>query len=117
MHDRPVGRGYVQLTETGDGIWPKLDESAGASGEIAAHEFHYASLEDLSGQLRFAYKVMRGHGIDGEHDGMVINNLTACFAHQRNLTSNHWAENFVAFVAQFKTADLPETAKPATLTA
>ena len=106
MHDRPIGRGYVRLTETGNGNWPDRDGTGNDAADIPAHEFHYASLEDLSGDLDYAYKVMRGHGIDGEHDGLMINNLTACFAHQRNLTSNRWAENFVAFVEQHKKTKL-----------
>ncbi len=106
MHDRPIGRGYVRLSETGKGMWPERDGAEKETTDIPAHEFHYASLEDLSGDFDYAYKVMRGHGIDGEHDGLMVNNLTACFAHQRNLTANHWAECFVAFVEQHKKAEL-----------
>ena len=39
MHARPVGRGYVQLRETGRGPWPA--RPAGAPALIRAHEFHY----------------------------------------------------------------------------
>lgn len=111
MHDRPIGRGYVRLSETGEGLWPQMDEPI---EDIPAHEFHYASLEGISGEQRYAYKVMRGHGIDGEHDGLILHNLTACFAHQRNLTLNKWAEKFVGFVQQHKLASaLPETEQAA----
>lgn len=99
MHDRPIGRGYVRLKETGNGLWQTVDKSG---EDLPAHEFHYASLEGLSEDQCFAYNVMRGHGIDGAHDGLIINNLTACFAHQRDLGANRWAESFVEFVAQCK---------------
>ncbi|MBT3988970.1 MAG: cobyrinate a,c-diamide synthase [Rhodospirillaceae bacterium] len=114
MHDRPIGRGYVRLSETGDGLWPNSGE---VIEDIPAHEFHYASLEGVSGDQRYAYKVIRGHGIDGEQDGLILNNLTACFAHQRNLTDNKWAENFVGFVRQHKMSRPSSEASQEALTA
>ncbi|MBT5036409.1 MAG: cobyrinate a,c-diamide synthase [Rhodospirillaceae bacterium] len=114
MHDRPIGRGYVQLQETGDGLWSTPREQ---DQDFPAHEFHYASLDGLSSDQRFAYKVKRGHGIDGAHDGLIIHNLTACFAHQRDLGSNRWAENFVDFIAQCKLQDEPLAVEKAALTA
>jgi cobyrinic acid a,c-diamide synthase len=99
MHDRPIGRGYVQLNETNEAIWPK-DKDLDLVSEIPAHEFHYASLEGMSDNHRYAYNVARGHGIDGKRDGLIINNLMACFAHQRSLSTNKWAERFIRFVKQ-----------------
>ncbi|HEU5338536.1 MAG TPA: cobyrinate a,c-diamide synthase, partial [Sulfuricaulis sp.] len=43
MHDRPKGRGYVVLRETGQGPWPGTATGKPPS-EIRAHEFHYSSL-------------------------------------------------------------------------
>ena len=48
--------------------------------------------------LSFAYRVMRGAGIDGRHDGIVIGNLLAGFAHHRNTGANPWVKRFVEFV-------------------
>jgi len=95
MHKRPIGRGYVQLADTGALPWPDL----GAAGEmVPAHEFHYASLENLPANLAYAYEVKRGHGIDGRNDGLIIGNLVAGFSHQRQTAANRWADRFVAFV-------------------
>jgi len=96
MHERPQGRGYVRLRETGFGLWPGVS----AMTEIRAHEFHYSSLENLDTDLRFAYDVLRGTGIDGRHDGIVYKNVLACYAHMRDLESNHWAARFVSFVRE-----------------
>jgi cobyrinic acid a,c-diamide synthase len=93
MHDRPVGRGYVHLRETGHGPWPRA-----ASPLIRAHEFHYSSVENLAPDVEFAYEVERGHGIDGRHDGIVHKNLLASFAHLRDVAGNPWARRFVDFV-------------------
>ncbi len=96
MHERPVGRGYVQLEETADHPWP------GAPGQpvFPAHEFHYSALEDLPASVRFAYRVHRGMGVDGRHDGIVHRNLLASYAHLRDTSHNHWAARFVAFVRE-----------------
>ncbi len=47
MHDRPMGRGYVMLRETGQGPWPAT-ATGQAPAEIRAHEFHYSTLENLA---------------------------------------------------------------------
>jgi len=95
MHARPVGRGYVHLRETGDGLWPA--RQAGDPALIRAHEFHYSSVENLAPGTRFAYAVERGHGIDGRHDGIVHHNLLASYAHLRDVADNRWARRFVEF--------------------
>jgi cobyrinic acid a,c-diamide synthase len=95
MHARPVGRGYVHLRETGDGLWPA--PPSGAAGLIRAHEFHYSSVENVAPGARFAYEVERGYGIDGRHDGLVHGNLLASYAHLRDVADNRWARRFVAF--------------------
>lgn len=94
MHDRPVGRGYVQLEETAAHPWP------GQPGQriFPAHEFHYSALEPLPEGTRFAYRVHRGMGVDGNHDGIVYRNLLAAYAHLRDTSHNHWAPRFVNFV-------------------
>jgi cobyrinic acid a,c-diamide synthase len=97
MHDRPMGRGYVILRETGQGLWPATPTGQ-ASAEIRAHEFHYSTLENLAPDTVYAYEVLRGTGIDGKHDGIVHKNLFACYAHLRDLENNHWAARFVDFV-------------------
>ena len=94
MHPRPQGRGYVRLRETAAMPWA----GPRPAGEIAAHEFHYSALENISGPLAFAYDVVRGTGVDGEHDGIVINNLLASYTHMRDTGQHHWARRFVDFV-------------------
>jgi cobyrinic acid a,c-diamide synthase len=98
MHDRPQGRGYVVLEETGAGPWPMAPSKTGVPARLSAHEFHYASLEDLPGGLAFAYRVVRGHGIDGARDGIVQGNLLASFSHLRDVEGNRWAARFANFV-------------------
>ena len=93
MHKRPQGRGYVVLEETGESPW-----SQGVVGEIAAHEFHYSALENLDGDIGFAYRVRRGMGLDGVHDGIVYKNLLASYTHLRDAGGNRWTHRFVNHV-------------------
>jgi len=97
MHDRPQGRGYVILRESGESPWPLLAPTDSAV-EIRAHEFHYSSLENVGNDLRYAYRVIRGTGIDGKHDGIVHRNVLACYTHQRDTGNHHWTGQFVEFV-------------------
>jgi len=106
VHAKPVGRGYMRLAPTADHPWPA---APGASQVLGAHEFHYSSLDNLPGRMRFAYRVERGHGIDGEHDGLVHHNLLASYAHLRGVMGNDWPARFVAFVRAHSTLQAAAT--------
>jgi TusE/DsrC/DsvC family sulfur relay protein len=97
MFDRPVGRGYVVLQATGDAPWSPVD-TENADAKLRGHEFHYSSLENLAPDQKFAYKVLRGHGADGRHDGLVQHNALASYAHLRSAAGANWARGFVDFV-------------------
>ena len=107
MHDRPQGRGYVKLRETGKSPWPRKD---GMPVEIRAHEFHYSTLENIPGNLEYAYEVTRGTGIDGHHDGIVHRNVLACYTHMRDVGGNHWTGRFVEFVRRQRALHRPAPA-------
>lgn len=100
MHDRPVGRGYVRLRETGAGPWPY---DGTRQREIRAHEFHYSSVENLPADTRFAYDVLRGHGVDGQHDGILYKNVLASYTHLRDVATHRWADRFVRYVRHQRT--------------
>ncbi len=109
MHPRPQGRGFVRLREREGFPWQAGGGSHG--GEVAAHEFHYAALENLPGDPVFAYDVLRGAGVDGEHDGVLIGNLLASFCHLRDTDAGRWAARFVAFVRANKASGRADDAK------
>ncbi|UCG97647.1 MAG: cobyrinate a,c-diamide synthase [Burkholderiales bacterium] len=99
MQPRPVGRGYVHLQETEDSPWPGRFE-----GTIRAHEFHHSRLVDIAPGLRYAYRVSRGHGIDGARDGIVHRNVLASYAHLRCAGGHNWAARFVEFARRVHAA-------------
>ncbi len=96
MSGRPQGRGYVELRETECFPWPGGDHRRG----LSVHEFHYSKIVNQDRTLPFAFRVERGFGIDGCHDGFVYKNLLAGFSHMRDVAANPWAGRFVAFVRQ-----------------
>lgn len=95
MHRRPQGRGYVTLQETPMAPWPRAGSPA---GDIMAHEFHHSAIVSVNRDWVYAYRVTRGTGIDGNHDGIVHKNLLASYAHLRNVGGTRWAARFVAHV-------------------
>jgi cobyrinic acid a,c-diamide synthase len=95
MHDKPIGRGYVRLKETGSGPWQESPVD-----DIAAHEFHYSSLDNLPADLTYAYEVKRGHGVDGRYDGIVHKNLLASYTHLRSTRNFSWVQRFLSLVAR-----------------
>lgn len=95
MHERPVGRGYARLQPTGDDRWQETEA-------IPAHEFHYSSLENLPADSIYAYRVTRGHGIDGRHDGYQRNNLLAGYVHRRGAGAQGWIAPFLNQVRAHK---------------
>ena len=97
VQERPQGRGLVVMEETVAMPWP-TPRGATKPVRVKAHEFHYARLENLASGCRFAYRVVRGDGITGTDDGIVVGNVMASFTHLRDTSRARWAERFVEFV-------------------
>lgn len=99
MHKTPQGRGYVQLETTKHHPWSIL-----VGSQINAHEFHYSSLENIGDEVKYAYQITRGYGINGQYDGIIYKNTLACYTHQRNTSSNQWVKDFLQFAEQHRIA-------------
>jgi cobyrinic acid a,c-diamide synthase len=99
MNRKPQGRGYVILEPRSDHPWYRDGERP---GPIHAHEFHYSSLQYVSGDLSYAYDIRRGTGIDGMIDGIIRHNLLASYTHLRSTDLHAWVDDFVTFARKFK---------------
>jgi cobyrinic acid a,c-diamide synthase len=74
MHDRYQALDHVELDAKTD----TLTAPAGATRR--GHEFHYSSA-DVGRDARYAFDVVRGDGIDGEHDGLTEYSTLGTYAH------------------------------------
>ena len=111
LHQRPVGRGYVVLETTSDHPWiskpgqqwkfngqVETQSSEQKPSTVNAHEFHYSSLRNVDSAVKYAFNVKRGHGIDGDHDGLVYGSIFASYSHMRNTAANPWVVQFIEAV-------------------
>ena len=96
ISNRPVGRGYVKLESQANHPWGNTSDC------IYAHEFHYSKLENISPSTSYAYKVLRGFGVDNSNDGIILHNLLASYSHLRNVNGNLWVNQFVNFIKSKK---------------
>ena len=105
LSKRPEGHGYVELEVVAENPW----FSSGLV--LRGHEFHHSRLV-VSDPLATAYRVHRGHGLDGRADGIVYKNLLASYTHLHALGTPQWARAFVALARKHARAGSGMHAKP-----
>ena len=88
LSSKPQGHGYV-IAEV-----VKENPLFPVGLTVRGHELHHSSLFRVDG-LRCAYRIRRGHGIDGEWDGFFYKNLFASYLHLHALGTPEWADLFV----------------------
>ncbi|MBN8486224.1 MAG: cobyrinate a,c-diamide synthase [Burkholderiales bacterium] len=104
MQARPVGRGYVHVEATEHHPWLGERVASGAAVQWRGHEFHHSRLDGLPEGTRYAWRVSRGHGIDGTNDGVLVRQCLASYTHLRHAAGTRWPEHFVAQVRQWRQA-------------
>jgi cobyrinic acid a,c-diamide synthase len=57
-----------------------------------------SAVKDLS----FAFRVRRGHGFDGQRDGLCSGNVLACYTHVHALGTDSWAPSLVRAATRFR---------------
>ncbi len=86
LEKRPQGHGYTLL----EVVEPNPYYPPGRT--IKGHEFHYSRAVITSeSEIRFAFKVLRGHGLDGRRDGLFKNRLLASYTHVHAGGDPEWA--------------------------
>jgi cobyrinic acid a,c-diamide synthase len=99
VEPRPQGHGYV-IVEV------QRANPFFAVGQVSrGHEFRYSRVK--TGRVEpsaFAFRMQRGHGFDGEHDGLCYRNVLACFSHFHALGVPTWAEALVSQARQWRDA-------------
>lgn len=89
---KPLGHGYTLLEVDHPNPFVSL------GSEVRGHEFSHTRLVNLKLHqgVNFVYKVRRGHGIDGKHDGLLYRNVFGSYNYIHALGTKEWATNFVA---------------------
>ncbi|MFQ5612918.1 MAG: cobyrinate a,c-diamide synthase [Anaerolineae bacterium] len=94
---RPRAHGYVTLRVEKDNAWFR------SGTEFRGHEFHHSQITNL-GDVRLAYAISRGHGVDGERDGILYKNVLAAYTHLHALGAPGWAERLVEMARGYRQA-------------
>jgi len=68
---------------------------------IIGHEFHYSNVIPLE-KLKFAYKIKRGKGVDGKHDGILKKNTLANYIHLHVLSYPQMVKRFLETASKKK---------------
>jgi cobyrinic acid a,c-diamide synthase len=92
---KPQGHGYTVLETVEDNPFYAVGEA------LRGHEFHYTYMQSSPEGLSFAFRVGRGFGFDGEHDGLCHRNVLACYTHIHALGTESWAPALVRAATRF----------------
>jgi cobyrinic acid a,c-diamide synthase len=97
FQQKPQGHGYVEI----ESVQPTPFYGAGET--LRGHEFHYTYMESATADdLTFAFRVHRGHGFDGQRDGLCLHNVLALYTHVHALGTQSWAPALVQAAIRFK---------------
>ena len=98
----PQGHGYAVLEAVENSPFFSVGDS------VRGHEFHYTYMESSSAKdLTFAFRVRRGHGFDGQRDGLCRHNVLACYTHVHALGTESWAPSIVRAATRYRAGTLP----------
>jgi cobyrinic acid a,c-diamide synthase len=87
---KPQGHGYAEVEVAECTPFYRTGE------RIRGHEFHYSHVLDLDEKkVSFAFRVLRGFGMDGTRDGLCRKNVLATYCHIHALGAPGWARSLV----------------------
>ncbi len=97
LERKPQGHGYIRVEVTGPNpFYPR-------GTMITGHEFHYSYVKGMERTgAEYAFRVLRGHGIDGKVDGICLKNVLATYVHIHALGQPLWAEGLLRKAAEFR---------------
>jgi len=65
---------------------------------VKGHEFHYSKMEPVPQKEDFAYKILRGKGINNVFDGLIKNKCIGSYLHIHTGGAPSWASSFLESV-------------------
>ncbi len=93
---KPQGHGYTVLETVENNPFFSVGDT------LRGHEFHYTYMQSSAAEdLTFAFRVRRGHGFDGQRDGLCCRNVLASYTHVHALGTESWAPSVVRAASRF----------------
>ncbi len=94
---KPQGLGYIEVEVVSENPFYPV------GAIIKGHEFHYSSvvMENESNPV-YAFRVLRGFGMDGTHDGICVNNAIGSYLHVHALGVRTWADAMAQKAVDFR---------------
>ena len=98
LEHRPVGHGYSIIKTEKDTPFFAPDTT------LKGHEFHYSRPIQVGGQDpgELCCTVVRGHGFDGNREGLVYKNVFGTYTHIHALTLPKWADGIVTAAEKYR---------------
>jgi cobyrinic acid a,c-diamide synthase len=95
---RPVGHGYSALEVISQNPFYNVGKI------LRGHEFHYSRpvLVDKGNSGKLSCRVIRGHGFDGQLEGIVFKNIFGTYTHIHALERPEWATRLVKIAIEYR---------------
>jgi cobyrinic acid a,c-diamide synthase len=99
LERQPQGHGYMQAEAT------SVNPFYPPGTVLTGHEFHYSRVEGLKDEkVVCAFRILRGHGLDGSRDGICVKNVLATYLHVHALGEPRWAEGILMRSLEYRHA-------------
>jgi len=96
--ERPVGHGYSVLEVISRNPFYNVGKI------LRGHEFHYSRpvLVNKGNPGKLSCRVIRGHGFDGQLEGVVFKNIFGTYTHIHALERPEWATRLVKIAIEYR---------------
>jgi len=98
--EKPAGHGYSALEVISQNPFYNIGTI------LRGHEFHYSRpvLVDKANSGKLSCSVLRGHGFDGQHEGIVFKNIFGTYTHVHALEHPEWATSLVKTAIEYRSS-------------
>jgi cobyrinic acid a,c-diamide synthase len=98
LERKPQGHGYIRVEVSVPNPFYPL------GSVLTGHEFHYSYVTGVDDPAAtYAFRVLRGHGMDGSHDGICIYNALGTYLHVHALGEPLWIKGIIKKALEFRT--------------
>jgi len=107
----PQGHGYIRVeVNAANPFYP-------VGTVLTGHEFHYSHVTPIEGATcSYAFRVLRGHGVDRVRDGICTANVLGTYVHVHALGTPAWAEGVLKRAWMFRSLRLSDASMEGTET-